>query len=120
MYQRGFYIPNYPPIGFNPVGLAPQIGITPPKVGLLGKIGNTFKGFNFGSLLSNANKTLNVVNQAIPLVKQAGPMFNNMRSMIKVASLFKDETETNKKENNKNVDTNNNYQNNFNNPSFFL
>lgn len=55
-------------------------------------------GFNFTSLLNGASKTLGVVKDAIPVVKEVGPMMNNMRSMLKIASVFKDETDTTKKE----------------------
>lgn len=52
------------------------------------------RGINWSSLLGNASRALNVVNQAIPIVKEVGPMINNMKSMIKIASIFKDETDT--------------------------
>lgn len=48
---------------------------------LLGKI-------NWSSLLSNASKTLNVVNQAIPLYYQVKPMVKNLRTLGKIGSEF--------------------------------
>ena len=97
-------------------------------------IGMGTRNFSWGSLLNNASKTLNVINQAVPLVKQVGPIYNNMRSMLKIASLFKDETEPISKSNNiKNneINTNNNkseeekentiINNNYSNsPNFFI
>lgn len=65
-------------------------------LGIFGKLGSSFsamRGINWGGLITNASKTLGVINQAIPLVRQVGPMFNNMRSMLRVASIFKDETD---------------------------
>lgn len=62
------------------------------RLGLFGRITNSFKTFNWGGLLNGANKTLNVVNQTIPLVRQAGPMFNNMKSMLRLAKVFGNET----------------------------
>ena len=65
-------------------------------LGLFGRLGNSFsaiKNVNWGGLITNTSKTLNVVNQAIPLVRQVGPMVNNMKSMLRVASIFKDETD---------------------------
>ena len=71
----------------------------------------------------------------IPIIKQAGPMISNMRSMVKLASIFKDETDNiNGKTNNKyihNAETNNvkeynnnnnnyNYTNYDNSPTFFV
>ena len=53
------------------------------------------RSFNFAGLLNNASKALGVVNQAIPIVKEVGPMIGNMKSMLKIASVFKDETDTN-------------------------
>lgn len=54
------------------------------------------RGFNLSSILTNTQKTLGVINQAIPVVKQAGPMVNNMKTMFKLAGAFKDETDKNK------------------------
>lgn len=51
------------------------------------------RSFNFGNLLNNASKALGVVKEAIPIVKEVGPMMGNMRSMLKLASVFKDETD---------------------------
>lgn len=65
-------------------------------LGLFSRLGNSMralKGINWGGFITNASKTLNVVNQTIPLVRQVGPMVNNMKSMLRVASIFKDETD---------------------------
>lgn len=43
---------------------------------------------NFGSLLSNAQKTLNVVNQAIPLYYQVKPVFKNIRTLGRIGKEF--------------------------------
>lgn len=92
--------PNFIPGGpmmFNSVpyamgGMA-RAGAAARGTGMLSKLGLAGKSINWGGLLNNASKTLGVVNQAIPLVKQAGPMFNNMKSMMRLASIFKDETD---------------------------
>ena len=60
---------------------------------LFQKLGS--RGFNLSSILTNTQKTLGVINQAIPIVKQAGPMVNNMKTMFKLAGAFKDETDKN-------------------------
>ena len=89
-------------------------------MGLFNKLGNGmqfFKNINWSGLITNTSKTLNVVNQAIPLVRQVGPMVNNMKSMLRVASLFKDETDkktSNKSNNKQNNITANNSSNNLN------
>ena len=67
-------------------------------LGLGGRAATGTSGFNFTSLLNGASKTLGVVKDAIPVVKEVGPMMNNMRSMLKIASVFKDETDITKKE----------------------
>ena len=111
MYNQPIYIPNYmPPINtpfamrnlrtlrnintINP--LINGINPTSKNIGLIRRLGNSlsiFKNINWGGFITNTSKTLNVVNQAIPLVRQVGPMVNNVKSMIKVASVFKDETD---------------------------
>lgn len=87
-------------------------------LGLFNRLGssmNAIKNINWGSLITNTSKTLNVVNQAIPLVRQVGPMVNNMKSVLRVASLFKDETDNkavqkrSKSTNQTNYNKNNNY-----------
>ena len=101
MFPNG-YMPYSPYGALNIASNIPRNG------GLLSKLG--LKSINWGNLLTNTSKTLNVINQAIPVVKQVGPMFNNMKSMLKVASLFNDATssnENNNRNNNKINNTNN-------------
>ena len=94
----------------------------------------TSRGFSFSNLLNGASKTLGVVRDAIPVVKEIGPMMNNMKSMLKIASVFKDETDTKEKKEETSSNINNNDQNNItnkektdysynqsnNSPNFFL
>lgn len=96
--------------------------------------GLTSRGFSFSNLLNGASKTLGVVRDAIPVVKEIGPMMNNMKSMLKIASVFKDETDTKEKKEETSSNINNNDQNNItnkektdysynqsnNSPNFFL
>ena len=46
-------------------------------------------GFNLGNLLNGAQRTLGLINQAIPLIKQAAPMVRNAKTMFKVMNEFK-------------------------------
>ncbi len=55
--------------------------------GLLG--GAIRGGINWSSILNGAQRTLGLVNQAIPLVKQAVPMVRNAKTMFKVMNEFK-------------------------------
>ena len=69
--------------------------------------GGVSRGINWSSLLNNTSKTLSVVREAIPIVKEVGPMMNNMKSMLKVASVFKDATDVNNEhKSNNNINNN--------------
>lgn len=110
MYNNSYFIPGINPNIVNPNlvrgagaafngarGLATSgITSTAGKTGLLSKLTSGLSGIktiNWGGLINNTSKTLGIINQTIPLVRQVGPMVTNMKSMIKVASLFKDETD---------------------------
>lgn len=69
----------------------------PIKTGLLNKI---FKnGFNWTSMLTNTQKTLNIINQTIPVIKQIKPVIDNTKTMFKVMNEFKKiETPTTKQD----------------------
>ena len=81
--------------------------------GRLGGIASAIRGVNWSGFINNASKTIGVINQTIPLVKQAGPMIRNVKSVMKIASVFKDETDPISTKNNDTV--NNNKSNNNNN-----
>lgn len=53
--------------------------------GLRGLLG----GIKWGSIVNGTQKTLGIVNQAIPLVKQVRPVFNNAKTMFRVMNEFK-------------------------------
>lgn len=84
------------------------------------------KSINWAGLLSNTQKTLNIVNQAIPIVYQVKPIFNNAKTMLKVASAFansdNNNTNTNIQNNNESkieeIENNDTYSSNQ--PSFFI
>lgn len=132
MYENNFrpfmmprnipYIPNINP------------GITRPpfSTNLFSSIFKGAHNINWNGMLNNISRTLGVVREAIPVVKEVGPMVNNMKSMIKIASVFKDETDT-KKTNHTNIQKNTKQENSTNNsttpnnipnynnePNFFL
>lgn len=133
MYNQPYFIPrNFPPFGPNimrgamngAMGRAIGSGISGARfatggigggIGIFSRLSNSMraiKGVNWGSLITNTSKTLNVVNQAIPLVRQVGPMVNNMRSMLRIASIFKDETDIKPKTKFKQNSNNNTYSTN--------
>ena len=82
------------------------------------------KSINWSGLLSNTQKTLNIVNQAIPIVYQVKPIINNAKTMFRVASELNKSNTRNKINNNVNNNVNhNNINTNLNSdnePSFFI
>ncbi len=83
------------------------------------------KAVNWGNILSNTQKTLNIVNQAIPVFYQMKPIVNNARTIFKVANEFNKNTNNNVNNNyqNNNMNNYNDYSNDYNNengPSFFI
>ena len=64
--------------------------------GLLGK-------FSFSGFLNGASKTLNVVNQAIPIFYQVKPMFNNAKTMFRIMGAVKEDNIYNNKNNQQTV-----------------
>lgn len=117
MYGNNYFVPY----GMNysmPLGMGLRGTTIVPKTCLLGRLGGisgAVRGINWGGLLNNASRTLGVINQAIPVIKQAGPMINNMKSMMRLATAFKNETSPKSKSINKDIEKSteiiNNYKN---------
>lgn len=77
---------------------------------------------NWKSLLNGTQRALNIVNQAIPLIYQIKPIYNNAKTIFRVMGSIKDDN-TPKKEsvNIINNNTNNNTPSHNNeSPTFFL
>ncbi len=98
---------------------------------------SSFRGkFNWSGILNNTQKTLNIINQAIPVFYQIKPIWNNTKTVFKIIGAIKEDDKGEKVKNtnrgNNTMHTssnNNNYQNNFSNyhidkddnrPNFFL
>jgi len=47
------------------------------------------KGINWGNILNTTQKTLGLVNQAIPVIKQVSPVMKNAKTIFKVMNEFK-------------------------------
>jgi endonuclease/exonuclease/phosphatase (EEP) superfamily protein YafD len=62
-----------------------------------------FSKINLSSLLSNAQKTLGVVNQAIPLYYQVKPVFKNLKALGKIGKEFTKINENNNQNSNRNT-----------------
>jgi len=56
------------------------------------------KNIKWSSILDGTSKTLNVINQAIPVVYQVKPIINNAKTMFKVASIINEPIEIKKEE----------------------
>ena len=48
-----------------------------------------FKKFNFSKFLDGTQKTLSVINQAIPLIYQMKPLYENAKTALKVINIIK-------------------------------
>lgn len=92
MYGNGFFNPYiYQPFTQGATGMASMAS----TAGAASKAG-LFSKFSFSGLLSGASKTLNVVNQAIPIFYQVRPMFNNAKTMFRIMGAVKDDGSSNK------------------------
>lgn len=76
--------------------IIPSGNIATGTTSILGKI-------NWSTLLSNAQKTLNVVNQAVPLYYQVKPVFKNIRAISKIGKEFSKISNNNINDNNLNT-----------------
>ena len=54
-----------------------------------GLLKSIFGKISWSGILTGTGRTLNVINQAIPVVKQVTPMINNTKTMFKVMNEFK-------------------------------
>ena len=66
------------------------------NLSLLNKL-EFFKNINFNNLLDGTQKTLNVINQAIPIFYQIKPLINNTKTLFKLTQIINEpEKEENK------------------------
>ena len=80
--------------------MAPMTAARPSLFGMLSR-GIGRGGLSLGSIINGTQRTLGLVNQAIPVVKQISPVVKNARTMFRVMNEFK-KTDTP-------VNTNNNF-----------
>lgn len=83
---------------------------------LFGKTSTVAKGINWSSILTNTQKSLGIINQAIPLVYQVKPIVNNAKTMFKIANAVK----TPDSKNNVKIENTNNIVENDNKPIFYI
>lgn len=63
-----------------------QMVTQPASRGLLSRL---FGGIKWSSILNGTQKTLGIINQTIPMVKQISPVFKNAKTMFRVMNEFK-------------------------------
>lgn len=81
------------------------------------------KGINWNSILNNTQRTLGIINQAIPIVYQVKPLLSNAKTLFRVASAINsNDNETNIKTEEHNYSNNINYEEkkDSNGPIFYL
>lgn len=61
----------------------------PAKAGLFSNLIGGMKGIKWGTILTNTQRTLGLINQAIPVVKQVTPVVKNAKTMFRVMNEFK-------------------------------
>lgn len=69
-----------------------------PRAGLFSNLSGIAKGFNFSTFLDGTQKTLGVINQAIPIVYQVKPIFKNAKTMFRIADELRTSNDSNNKE----------------------
>ena len=103
MYNNNFF----PYQQINPERLAKR-GIFSTLLGSTGKI-------NWSNILNNTQKTLNVINQAIPVYYQIKPIYNNAKTMFRMVNALKDDDKNIKSESKESIK-----KNTSNGPVFYL
>lgn len=69
----------------------PYLITATPKVSLLSKGLSSLKSIKWSTLLEGTQKTLGVINQAIPIVYQIKPIVNNAKTIFKIADSLKED-----------------------------
>lgn len=100
MYSSGFdYYPysNYQPFSQR-MPRARGLSSLFRRGGQAAMLGGIRPKFDWGSFLSNAQKTLNVVNQAIPIIYQIKPIWSNAKTMFKIVGALKEDDDKSKEQ----------------------
>lgn len=71
------------------------------KPNLITKGLQTLKSLKLGTILDGTQKTLGVINQAIPVVYQVKPIINNAKTLFKIANVINTKTNTTNNDTNK-------------------
>ena len=80
--------------GLNNIGMTSNLtGIGKP-LGIRRSIFKSLTSIKWGTILNNTQKTLNVINQAIPVYYQIKPIWGNLKSFGKIMSAFISDSDT--------------------------
>ena len=96
---------NQAGIASNLTGFGKTFGITRPS------LFKSLTSIKWGTILNNTQKTLNVINQAIPVYYQMKPIFGNLKSFGKIISAFNSDSDTVSNNNFNNQEIENNLNN---------
>ena len=78
---------------------------------------SNFKNMNWSTILDGTQKTLSIINQAIPVIYQIKPIYQNAKTIFKVANELKKEDNNNSKKQKENIVKSTISSNN---PTYFL
>lgn len=114
---------NQAGIASNLTGIGKPLGLAKPS------LFKSLTNIKWGTILNNTQKTLNVINQAIPVYYQIKPIWGNLKSFGKIMSAFNSDSDTTNNTTNNNLN-NQNINNNLTNtekkeessglPTFFI
>jgi len=90
------------------------------RPGLFSALRGSLRGINFNSIFNGTQRTLNVINQAIPLVKQVTPVMKNAKTMFRVMNEFKKTDNPRRSTNNYNIANKNSHEEYGEGPKFFV
>lgn len=65
------------------------MNVLKPKTNMFSKMLSTESTKNITSLITGAQKLINLYNQAMPIIEQTRPMIDNIKTTFKVARAFK-------------------------------
>ena len=67
----------------------PALTSSATRPGLFSRLLGGASGIKWSSILNGTQKTLNILNQGIPLVRQASPLMKNAKTMFRLMNEFK-------------------------------
>lgn len=81
----------------------------------------SLRNIGWGNILDGTQKTLGVINQAIPIVYQVKPVLSNMRSALKIANIINSpDTNSSNNTNTNNINTPNTTKSYSTKPVFYI